>query len=342
MSINKNIQRLSCLLAILAMAIPSFAKEENNDDIIKGMSATITTLTSQIEGLNKQLKEARDSIYRLEAELSKTKTDLTLARTENVTLKEDMERGGNLTQTVQQQEDLINKQKLELDDYKATFIEIASNFLYLPYDEYSIYEVAIPAFEKAKGSSYYKDYSIRLEMLKRYKDDITVLIRFLNDAIKDMPTTGSLSKWSKTYKDIFNDKVRTVSNYRKYGDDWPETFLGKYLVNIANQLNNISGNDAAVRIKKNLTKYKNELTALINPEAIQQEEIPVEQQAYPHQTAPQRPQYQPVPSYPHQILRHQNNKQPNQGDPVQQFIPQSEPSPLPATEDESTETCDLL
>ena len=229
--LKNSLKKSLSLLFVLSLAIPVYANDIDKQQI-KTLTAANNLLLNENEMLYESLSFVRDS----------------------------------LSNIIENNENVIKKQNETIDDYKATFIEMASNFLYIPYDEYSINEVAIPAFEKAKGSSYYNNYAIRLEMLKHYKEDINYIIKFLNKALKDMPENGSLTKWAQDSKAEFG-KYAVVRGYQQYGDDWQNTYLGKYIVAIFTMLSNesITAPDAHSRIKATFSKYQRDLNSVLNP-----------------------------------------------------------------------------
>ena len=143
----------------------------------------------------------------------------------------------------------------QIDKYLKKLISIASNFLYLPYEKYSINDVAIPAFETARGTEYYTKYNIRLTLLKNYKTDTDALIKFLvshqNEAKRN---EYNLSSWAANIRSEFN-AMPVVQSYKQYGDGWDETYLGQVIYGVLEQLNNTSGDQAAQRIDAKFANY---------------------------------------------------------------------------------------
>ena len=141
----------------------------------------------------------------------------------------------------------------QIDKYLKKLISIASNFLFLPYEKYSIDDVAIPAFETAKGTDYYTKYRIRLTLLKNYKADTEAMIKFLSSNQNQARNhTYDLSSWASSLRSQFN-AMQFVQSYREYGEGWVETYLGKMFYTILDTLQNTSGDQAAQRIDAKFT-----------------------------------------------------------------------------------------
>lgn len=161
--------------------------------------------------------------------------------------------------TINNLREQLRQKDEQIDRYLKKLISIASNFLYLPYEKYSINDVAIPAFETAKGTEYYDKYQIRLTLLKNYRSDIDAISKFLsthqNEAKKN---EYDLSYWASSLRSEFNS-LPTVQSYRQYGEGWDETFLGKIIYGIQDQLSNVGGDGAAQRIDSKFSNYLRQL-----------------------------------------------------------------------------------
>jgi len=112
------------------------------------------------------------------------------------------------------------------DTLQRRLISMASNFLYIPYDEYSIYEIAIPAFVSTKGTPAYSKYSNRLPLLQNYKDDVSSLIDFLSRTEKDLAIGLTKMVENKAIEHLSN--LTSMPLYLRYSsyDDWKNTYLG--------------------------------------------------------------------------------------------------------------------
>lgn len=135
--------------------------------------------------------------------------------------------------------DLKNKSdqlKVSNDSLQRHLINIGLNFLYIPYDYYSIYEVAIPAFQATKGTELYNTYQNRLTLLENYKDDISEIINVLSHMEREMKFTISATRGQKA-KDLLNDLYASAV-YQRYSsyEKWKGTYLGKRILKIEDLL----------------------------------------------------------------------------------------------------------
>lgn len=153
----------------------------------------------------------------------------------------------------------LTQVKKEIKDNNIFFVEMASNFLYLPYNKESIEMIAIPAFNQAKGSSFYDDYKIRYNLLRNYSNDIKELQYFLRDCISDLKKFNSQNSDYDPFYSVYGDsdfpntpaslaeqfnkrfrKLRCVRDYKEYGNGWEETYLGKLIYRIEKALSDES------------------------------------------------------------------------------------------------------
>ena len=116
-------------------------------------------------------------------------------------------------------------------------ISVASNFLYLPYEAYSVNNIAIRSFETISDEGMKKEYSIRYKLLKSYKDDILCFLNFLITQKEEL---------NKPFTKNAEDAIQSLRQlqfyivYHKY-DDWEATFLGKKILTVEKQLKLFNG-----------------------------------------------------------------------------------------------------
>lgn len=115
------------------------------------------------------------------------------------------------------------------DTLQRRLISMASNFLYIPYEEYNIQEIAIPAFLSTKGTSAYVRYQNRLPLLQNYKSDIESLVNSLSQMEKDL-VVGLTEYRNKKATEYLNNLQETPL-YQRYiaYDDWENTYLGEQI-----------------------------------------------------------------------------------------------------------------
>ena len=153
------------------------------------------------------------------------------------------------------------KQK-QLNNYNLDLIEIGSNFLFLPYNEQGIRNIAIPALVEARDYSKYEQYSGRLDLLRNYKKNLTEVGSFLQDYLAD--TNSDPGEWiTKAQKDFYS--LKAVKDYQTlFGEGWEETFLGKIMNNIL-----LTFEDSAFKdvdsIRANLQNYYTTIEPMMDP-----------------------------------------------------------------------------
>lgn len=120
----------------------------------------------------------------------------------------------------------IKRLEASNDTLQRRLISMASNFLYIPYDEYSIEEIAIPAFLSTKGTPAYTRYQNRLPLLQNYKSDIASLVNSLSQLEKDLEIGLTAMRDQKSSEYLRNLQVSPIyQRYTSY-DDWENTYLG--------------------------------------------------------------------------------------------------------------------
>lgn len=219
---------LISLLGLVA-AFPALGQEETK-------SAQSSEVSALIE-LASMKSEADRIIKEKEAEIDSLKL-------------QNEERIQNLTSLFSAKIDSLNNvikaKDLEMEDLQLSLISAASNFLYLPFDQYSITEIVDPAFEAVKGNTaLYTRYRNRLVLLDNYEKHSKELINFLKNHENDEVNIFRAEEWAKSTKNEFN-ALSVVSAYKTY-DDWPETYLGKIITDIDSSLS--SGNPSEEKVR---------------------------------------------------------------------------------------------
>ena len=132
-------------------------------------------------------------------------------------------------------------------------LNMAFNFLYIPYEDYSIQEIAIPAFEAVSNQELKNQHKIKFDLLKSYKTDIESLLEFIETTEKEL--RNPFAKDAKEQFVKFQNTQLSV-NYRKY-NDWSNTYIGKIIITIEGQLKAFDGKTC----KLNLEEIKKELNS---------------------------------------------------------------------------------
>ena len=126
----------------------------------------------------------------------------------------------------------IKRLEASNDTLQRSLISMASNFLYIPYDEYSIEEIAIPAFLSTKDTPAYTRFQNRLPLLQNYKSDVISLVNSLSQMEKDLEIGLTAMRNQKANEHLNNLQVSSLyQRYTSY-DDWENTYLGEQLKSI--------------------------------------------------------------------------------------------------------------
>lgn len=133
-------------------------------------------------------------------------------------------------------------------------INTASNFLYIPYEAYSIQEIAIPAYNAVSNQELKTQHAIKLQLLKSYQTDIKSFLEFIVTIEKELSNPFATDANEQLTK-LRNTPI--CVNYKKY-DDWSNTFLGQKIISIENQLKNFHKGS-----KLNLKAIKKELNSCL-------------------------------------------------------------------------------
>ena len=245
--------------------------KERNDSLIKvidSLNNVHEDISKSIDELESQIRDKGEELNELKKKVLETQSNVEEANSQGPDA---------LTDSLEK----INKQ---IDGCNIALIEMATNFLYIPYDEYCIKYIALPAFKATEGSKYYNDYQIRYVLLKSYKNDIKILRTYLENSIKELnaiinpPEQRSETNLEEGFyggenqkkelkqseapvtriaglKNLF-DKNTVVINYKKYNTGWQETYLGSIIDSIENIFSNssISSKDMQTELNKLLKK----------------------------------------------------------------------------------------
>ena len=133
-------------------------------------------------------------------------------------------------------------------------VNIASNFLYIPYEAYSIEKIAIPAFKAVTDEQLLHTHRIKLALLENYQQDIRDLLTFISDIEKELG-----NRFAKDLKDLEQRYIKTdyYLRYNQY-DDWKNTYLGKKINYIDAKMKSYNGSN-----KPDFTSTKKELNQCI-------------------------------------------------------------------------------
>lgn len=222
-----------------------------------------------------QAQEKGDSVVKVQ---NKTEMNVvpisveTLTRLENER-EQAVQNSKNLQQsyTQLQQQDSINTKKLrEIElkynslqrDYEALsksqkqanvkLINMASNFLYIPYEAYSIQNIAIPSFKAITDTQLAQMHQVKLALLENYQKDIEGVLMFIQTIEKELS-----NRFAKDLRDLDRqfEESDIYLRYIQY-NDWENTYLGKRLKYLDMEMKSYNGSNKPdfSSIKKDLNQ----------------------------------------------------------------------------------------
>ena len=215
---NKIKSLVFIILTILTFSQKVYS-QENTDTIISTKSPEVN-LPDSFARLSDRIDSLISVNSVLKGLLRESQQEIEAKNREITNLKHTIDELQNIT---------IKRLEASNDTLQRHLISMASNFLYIPYDEYSIEEIAIPAFLSTKGTSAYTRYKNRLPLLQNYKADIANLVNSLSQIEKDLGI-GLTEYRNKKAREHLNN-MRTAPMYQRYTsyDDWENTYLGEQI-----------------------------------------------------------------------------------------------------------------
>ena len=152
----------------------------------------------------------------------------------------------------------VNGWKKQLLKADTCLINVASNFIYIPYEAYSVKEIAIPAFQMVSDEGLKVKYKSRYELLLKYKEHIVEFISCLTEMKKVL---------SNPFAKDANDAIKVLHTKRFYAayrafEGWESTFLGSRIIAIEKQLKDYKGPTSKV----DFDKVANELQECLKTE----------------------------------------------------------------------------
>jgi chromosome segregation ATPase len=227
-----------CLsLSLVAQAqekVDSLSKKQNNSEMSVSISVdNLSRLENEKKEAVQNNKDLQQAYLQLQKQNSSMTSELEKIRREYNALK------SNYDAVVKSQE-LANKK----------LVNIASNFLYIPYEAYSIQEIAIPAFNAVTDEQLRNKHQVKLALLENYQQDIRDLLAFISVIEKELS-----NRFAKDLKALDQRYINTdyYHRYNQY-DDWKNTYLGKKINYINVKMKSYNGTN-----KPDFTSIKKEL-----------------------------------------------------------------------------------
>lgn len=126
-------------------------------------------------------------------------------------------------------------------------ISMASNFIYIPYEAYSVDSIAIPAYESAQDLTLKQQYKTRYQLLKNYKVNISETFNLLKDIYNECKAPFASSGQSNELISKITQS-RVYAQYKQY-DDWRNTYLGYMLTEVVGYLKAFNKETTPQKIK---------------------------------------------------------------------------------------------
>jgi len=245
------------LLIIMMFPIHLFGNNVENEvgqkDSIDNVEVKISmSQLSEIENAKKLAEERLVSANKIVLE-----QDLKL-RDNSVKIRKLEAHISNLRADSLSNHNTVNRLKKQLLKADTCLINIASNFIYIPYEAYSVKEIAIPALQMVSDKSLRAKYKSRFELILEYKDHIVEFISCLTEMKKVLS-----NPFAKNANDAINI-LHTKQFYIAYHafEGWESTFLGNRIITIEKQLNDYKGSTSIV----DFDKVANELEECLKTE----------------------------------------------------------------------------
>lgn len=208
---------LYALLSSISLVVQA---QENLDSIAKKQEKTEMNVSISVEDLSRLENEKKQAVQNSKS-LQQSYIQLQKLDSINTEKLKGLELKYNSLK--RDYEALVKSQ----ENANAKLINIASNFLFIPYEAYSIQNIAIPAFKAVTDPQLIQKHQVKLTLLENYQKDIVDLLSFISTVEKELnvPYTKDLKILGVDRKFEGTD---FYLRYRRY-DKWESTYLGKKL-----------------------------------------------------------------------------------------------------------------
>lgn len=231
------------LFCILFISLSFVASAQEKSDITSTIQSESEVMVSISACSLYRLENERNQAVQERNKLQESCAKLLKQDSVNTKKLNDLEPKYNLLKS---EYDLLAKSQ-ELANKKL--VNIASNFLFIPYEAYSIQEIAIPAFKAVTDKQLLRKHQIKLTLLENYQQDIRDLLEFISNVEKElcMPFANL-----KDLEKQFLEKEFYL-RYNQY-ESWKNTYLGKIIDSIDAKMKSYNRTN-----KPDFTSIKNEL-----------------------------------------------------------------------------------
>ena len=219
MKINKATVMIRTLF-IFVVTFPMMSMSNNegiNDTIVSVVKTTETVIGDTLShDRNDSLQSSRNGKSLQVNNVIKQNDSLQVLRIERSKLAKEVSELRNL-----------------LDKADKCLISVAANALYVPYEAYSVKEIAIRSFETVHNVELKNKHEIQYHLLKSYSDDIKSFLSFITKTKNEIEKNRFAHDANDAFQSLQMESF--YNSYHRY-DDWKSTFLGKMIDDVEKQL----------------------------------------------------------------------------------------------------------
>ena len=166
-------------------------------------------------------------------------------RLDSIHGKSMVELGRLRRQSTRDESDIQNLKK-ELEATNIWLVNVASNFLYIPYEAYSVELIALPAFEAVTDRMLREKHNVRYDLLKNYKKHVEELRDFLVNLERELKFAGKYEAMGALTK---MKQSSFYSAYQRLGEVMKDVYIGKKVLEVERQLEVFDGNTHGLNVK---------------------------------------------------------------------------------------------
>ena len=212
--------------------------EETSVAMHEGISVTISVADlSELQGYKAKYNDLLSKYDTLKSEYDSL----------DIAHRKDVAELNNLSRQSSQEKNRIQNLEKEMEATNNKLINMAANFLFIPYEAYGIEKIAIPAFEAITNTGLKEKHRVRYILLKRYKDHVKELRDFLVEKDKDLEHFAGKEQAMKALNDM--KQKNFYAEYEGLGDNMKYTYLGKKIIEVERQLKIFDGSTHKLKVK---------------------------------------------------------------------------------------------
>lgn len=210
-------------------------------------------ITDYIPPVNPETAQKEDSIKKLKDWENKLQKEF--GEKKNVLAKKERFPGDTL---VFYSKKLAQLQK-DVEEARTAELRACIKLLTIPYEEFTIEEIAVKDFQKAAGDQLVAspDLQAKLNLLKNYKQDTASLKALLSGYIKELkklaPETNA-AEWAAAKEQQLKETPLYTSYTSALPNDWRSTWIGSALLSTSRIFSEASKSGETLDLKNLLTQ----------------------------------------------------------------------------------------